>query len=125
MIKKHLITLLTITTIFSSFPLTVYGAQDESPAKDEMMEEIETSETNDEIPVYCEDFIQWVIEDNFIAGRPTLENVGVEFTEDVAPFENMKLSLLNASHTQGIEKWMRQCVILVLSYYYATLWILI
>lgn len=59
----------------------------------------EENQTNDEIPVYCEDFIQWVIEDNFIAGRPTLENVGVEFTEDVAPFENMKLSLLNASHT--------------------------
>lgn len=50
MIKNHLITLLAITTIFSSFPLTVYGAQDESPAKDEMMEEIETSENNDEIP---------------------------------------------------------------------------
>ena len=44
MIKKHLITLLTITTIFSSFPLTVYGAQDESPAKDEMMEEIRNNQ---------------------------------------------------------------------------------
>ena len=55
--------------------------------------------TNDEVPVYCEDFIQWVIEDKFIAGRPALENVGVEFTNDVAAFENMKLSLLNASHT--------------------------
>ncbi|KMQ60160.1 mannitol dehydrogenase [Chryseobacterium angstadtii] len=50
-------------------------------------------------PVYCEDFAQWVIEDNFIAGRPTWEKVGVEFTADVTAFENMKLSLLNASHT--------------------------
>ncbi|PQA97129.1 mannitol dehydrogenase [Chryseobacterium shigense] len=50
-------------------------------------------------PVYCEDFAQWVIEDNFIAGRPAWEKVGVEFTEDVTAFENMKLSLLNASHT--------------------------
>lgn len=50
-------------------------------------------------PVYCEDFIQWVIEDKFIAGRPAWERVGAEFTGDVTAFENMKLSLLNASHT--------------------------
>lgn len=55
--------------------------------------------TNDEAPVYCEDFIQWVIEDKFIAGRPAWERVGVEFTDDVTAYENMKLSLLNASHT--------------------------
>lgn len=54
--------------------------------------------TTDEAPVYCEDFIQWVIEDNFIAGRPAWEKVGVEFTQDVTAYENMKLSLLNASH---------------------------
>lgn len=55
--------------------------------------------TTDEAPVYCEDFIQWVIEDNFIAGRPAWERVGAEFTNDVTAYENMKLSLLNASHT--------------------------
>lgn len=52
-----------------------------------------------EAPVYCEDFIQWVIEDKFIAGRLAWERVGVEFTDDVTAYENMKLSLLNASHT--------------------------
>lgn len=55
--------------------------------------------TSDEAPVYCEDFIQWVIEDNFIVGRPAWEKVGAEFTDDVTAYENMKLSLLNASHT--------------------------
>lgn len=55
--------------------------------------------TDDKAPVYCEDFIQWVVEDNFANGRPKWERVGVEFTDDVAPYENMKLSLLNASHT--------------------------
>lgn len=55
--------------------------------------------TDDRAPVYCEDFAQWVIEDDFIAGRPAWERVGVEFTNDVTAFENMKLSLLNASHT--------------------------
>lgn len=55
--------------------------------------------THDKAPVYCEDFIQWVIEDKFANGRPQWERVGVEFTDDVTAFENMKLSLLNASHT--------------------------
>lgn len=55
--------------------------------------------TTDEAPVYCEDFIQWVIEDKFIAGRPAWERVGAEFTDNVTAYENMKLSLLNASHT--------------------------
>ncbi len=54
--------------------------------------------TDDKAPVYCEDFVQWVIEDNFIARRPAWEKVGVEFTDDVTAYENMKLSLLNASH---------------------------
>lgn len=53
----------------------------------------------DDAPVYCEDYVQWVVEDNFAASRPAWETVGVEFTDDVAPYENMKLSLLNASHT--------------------------
>jgi len=59
----------------------------------------ERNGTHDAAPVYAEDFIQWVVEDNFAAGRPAWEKVGVEFTDDVTAYENMKLSLLNASHT--------------------------
>lgn len=55
--------------------------------------------TDDKAPVYCEDFIQWVIEDTFAAGRPKWEKVGVQFTDRVEDYEHMKLSLLNASHT--------------------------
>lgn len=55
--------------------------------------------TSDKAPVYCEDFIQWVVEDKFSNGRPKWEEVGVEMTDDVSAYENMKLSLLNASHT--------------------------
>lgn len=55
--------------------------------------------TSDSAPVYCEDFVQWVVEDVFPAGRPPLDEVGVEFTDDVSLWENIKLSLLNASHT--------------------------
>ncbi|MFW2543247.1 mannitol dehydrogenase family protein [Primorskyibacter sp. 2E107] len=49
-------------------------------------------------PVFCEDFTQWVLEDNFPLGRPPLEKVGVQFTSDVIPFELMKLRILNAGH---------------------------
>lgn len=49
-------------------------------------------------PVVAEPFEQWVLEDNFAAGRPPLEDVGVQIVEDVAPYELMKLRLLNASH---------------------------
>ncbi|MFR9668542.1 MAG: mannitol dehydrogenase family protein [Rikenellaceae bacterium] len=53
----------------------------------------------DQAPIYAEDFLQWVIEDNFAAGRPAWESVGVEFCDNVKLYEDMKLSLLNASHT--------------------------
>ncbi len=49
-------------------------------------------------PVVCEDFIQWVLEDAFPAGRPPFEEVGVQVVDDVEPYELMKLRLLNATH---------------------------
>ncbi|PNH79936.1 mannitol dehydrogenase family protein [Arthrobacter sp. AFG20] len=49
-------------------------------------------------PVIAEPFEQWVLEDKFTAGRPRLEDVGVQIVEDVEPYELMKLRLLNASH---------------------------
>lgn len=52
----------------------------------------------DDSPVFCEDFIQWVLEDNFPAGRPALEKVGVEFVADVTPWELMKIRILNGGH---------------------------
>ena len=52
----------------------------------------------DASPVFCEEFRQWVMEDHFPAGRPALERVGVQFTADVAPFELMKIRILNGGH---------------------------
>jgi len=54
---------------------------------------------NDAAPVMAEDFRQWVIEDRFAAGRPTLERVGVQFVADVTPYEEAKIRILNASHS--------------------------
>lgn len=49
-------------------------------------------------PVVAEPFFQWVLEDDFGAGRPPFEDAGVQVVEDVEPYELMKLRLLNASH---------------------------
>ena len=49
-------------------------------------------------PVFSETFTQWVIEDSFAEGRPAWDRVGAQFVDDVAPYEFMKLRLLNASH---------------------------
>lgn len=46
-----------------------------------------------------EPFRQWVIEDNFVAGRPEWQKAGAELVNDVLPYEEMKLRMLNGSHS--------------------------
>jgi mannitol 2-dehydrogenase len=53
---------------------------------------------NDRWPVVAEPFAAWVLEDKFADGRPPLERAGVLLVDDVAPYELMKLRLLNAGH---------------------------
>ncbi|MGY1742071.1 MULTISPECIES: mannitol dehydrogenase family protein [unclassified Blastococcus] len=54
---------------------------------------------DDRWPVTTEPFRQWVVEDRFGNGRPPLERVGVQFVDDVSPYETMKTRLLNAGHS--------------------------
>ncbi|MAM58153.1 MAG: mannitol dehydrogenase [Salinicola sp.] len=54
---------------------------------------------DDPAAVVCETFSQWVVEDDFPLGRPDWEAEGVEMVADVAPFETMKLRLLNGAHS--------------------------
>jgi fructuronate reductase len=49
--------------------------------------------------VETEPFSQWVIEDDFCAGRPAWEQTGALFVRDVAPYEQMKLRMLNGAHS--------------------------
>ena len=53
---------------------------------------------SDEVPVTHEDFRQWVIEDDFCAGRPDWDIAGATFTNDVHDFEMMKIRILNGGH---------------------------
>lgn len=82
-----------------SFPSTmvdriVPAATDESLA--EIAAELSVA---DPCAISCEPYIQWVIEDNFVAGRPQWEVAGVQLVEDVRPWEQMKLRMLNGSHS--------------------------
>ena len=54
---------------------------------------------DDGAPVMGEKFIQWVIEDHFIAGRPPWEKVGAQMVGSVLPFEEAKIRILNATHS--------------------------
>jgi mannitol 2-dehydrogenase len=49
-------------------------------------------------PIFCEEFKQWVVEDNFPSGRPAWEKVGATFVKDVTPYEYMKIRILNGGH---------------------------
>eukprot|EP00658_Telonema_sp_P-2_P051982 TRINITY_DN40100_c0_g1_i1.p1 TRINITY_DN40100_c0_g1~~TRINITY_DN40100_c0_g1_i1.p1 ORF type:complete len:282 (-),score=64.60 TRINITY_DN40100_c0_g1_i1:9-854(-) len=54
----------------------------------------------DRVPVSAEPFIQWVIQDDFVDGdRPAWDKAGALFSSNVAPYEMMKLRLLNAGHS--------------------------
>ncbi|MFA9231047.1 MAG: mannitol dehydrogenase family protein [Microgenomates group bacterium] len=58
----------------------------------------ESFSLSDPVPVTCEPFRQWVVEDTFPSGRPALEKVGVTFTSHVHAFEAMKIRILNGGH---------------------------
>lgn len=53
----------------------------------------------DHAAVETEPFTQWVIEDDFAAGRPAWETGGALFVDNVVPYEQMKLWLLNGAHS--------------------------
>jgi fructuronate reductase len=54
---------------------------------------------DDAWPVMTEPFSQWVLEDRFPNGRPAFERAGVQMVDRVAPFERMKLRILNGAHS--------------------------
>jgi fructuronate reductase len=53
----------------------------------------------DEVPVVTEPFADWVLSGDFPAGRPAWESAGARFADDIGPWENRKLWLLNGAHT--------------------------
>lgn len=53
----------------------------------------------DDALIMCEGWLQWILEDHFVAGRPEFEKVGVVISDDVKIYEDMKVGLLNGGHS--------------------------
>ena len=69
-------------------------------ATDELKAEIKSLFPGQSLnPIHAEEFSQWVLEDKFTAPMPALNKVGVEIVEDVDPFEETKIRILNGGHT--------------------------
>ncbi|WP_295314340.1 mannitol dehydrogenase family protein, partial [Roseobacter sp.] len=82
-----------------TFPATMVDRITPAPTADLRAEVAGLLGCEDEAAVETEPFTQWVIEDSFCAGRPDWEAGGAIFVRDVAPFENMKLRMLNGAHS--------------------------
>lgn len=83
----------------ASFPCTMVDRIVPATTAETLTEIAKLSGVKDPCAVACEPFRQWVIEDNFVQGRPDWDIAGAEFVKDVVPFEEMKLRMLNGSHS--------------------------
>jgi len=81
-----------------AFPSSMVDRITPTTTPDDRAELSQMFDLEDAWPVVTEAFTQWVVEDDFVDGRPDVHRVGVQFTNDVAPYERMKLRLLNAGH---------------------------
>ncbi|WP_287864837.1 mannitol dehydrogenase family protein [Achromobacter sp.] len=50
-------------------------------------------------PVQAEPFLEWVVEDHFAADRPDWAAGGARFAAEAAPFETLKLRMVNGAHS--------------------------
>lgn len=82
-----------------SFPGTMVDRIVPAATPASLAEITEILGVDDPCAISCEPYIQWVIEDNFVAGRPEWERAGVQMVDDVLPWEQMKLRMLNGCHS--------------------------
>ena len=82
-----------------AFPSTMVDRITPAPSEATRAEAASATGLKDLAAVETEAFCQWVVEDNFPLGRPQWELAGAHFTDDVTPFEQMKLRMLNGTHS--------------------------
>ena len=83
----------------ATFPCTMVDRIVPATTDDDIAEASRLLGVADAAPVVAEPYTAWVIEDNFAGARPRWEDAGAQLVADVAPFETMKLRLLNGSHS--------------------------
>ena len=83
-----------------TFPCTVVDRIVPATSADDLRMVQEALGVEDKAAVVCEGFRQWIIEDNFVTGRPDWDDVpNITFVDDVRPYEEMKLRIHNGSHS--------------------------
>jgi D-arabinitol 4-dehydrogenase len=82
-----------------SFPCSMVDRITPKPSQQHVDDVRTRFGVDDDMTVMGEDFIQWVVEDNFVGEKPALDLVGVQFVDKVDPFEEAKIRILNAGHT--------------------------
>ena len=82
-----------------TFPCTMVDRIVPATTDDDIAEVARLLGVADAAPVVAEPYLSWVIEDRFAGTRPRWEDAGAQIVADVAPFETMKLRLLNGSHS--------------------------
>ncbi len=82
-----------------SFPSSMVDRITPKVNAQELLKIQESFNRSDDCSVVSEDFIQWVIEDKFSGKKPPLSSVGVEIVNDIEPYENTKIRILNGGHT--------------------------
>ena len=82
-----------------SFPSSMVDRITPKPSAEHQEDVLSRFDIKDNMTVMAEDFIQWVVEDDFAGKRPPLDTVDVQMVDDVTPFEEAKIRILNAGHT--------------------------
>ncbi|MDX9984952.1 mannitol dehydrogenase family protein [Sphaerochaeta sp.] len=82
-----------------AFPCTMVDRITPGTSEQDIMELRANYDLEDCCPVHCEDYIQWVIEDNICTEIPDFAKAGALVVDDVKPYELMKIRLLNGSHS--------------------------
>ncbi|HWK66275.1 MAG TPA: mannitol dehydrogenase family protein [Rhizobiaceae bacterium] len=82
-----------------SFPSTMVDRITPASTERTFADTLAATGREDYASVETEPFSQWIIEDEFVAGRPEWEAGGALFVGDVAPYEKMKLRMLNGTHS--------------------------
>jgi fructuronate reductase len=83
----------------ATFPSTVVDRIVPVTTEYDIAELYERIGVRDEAPVICEPFRQWVIENRFPGPVPAWSSVGAQLVDDAAPWEQLKLRMLNAAHS--------------------------
>lgn len=83
----------------AAFPATMVDRITPAPTDATRAEAARLIGHDDHAATETEAFHQWVIEDDFPLGRPDWDLAGALFVTDVAPYETMKLRMLNGSHS--------------------------